>query len=328
MRAISESVSDDAHIAAAARDARCPEVAVLVPCRNEARTVERVVTESIAALPDCRVYVYDNGSTDGTSEIARAAGATVRREERPGKGGVVRRMFAEIEADVYVLVDGDATYDVKSAPRLVASLLENDLDMVTAVREEEGREGAYRRGHRTGKHAFNWLLGTLFGKEPADVFSGYRAFSRRFVKSFPASSHGFEIETEMTVHALEQRFPTSEIRTPYFERYEGSSSKLSTYRDGLRVLLMTIVLFKDQRPLAFFGIISGMFALIGLALGGSVVLEYMETGLVPRFPTAILATGLMILAFLSLACGLILDSVARGRRESKRLAYLAQCVRR
>jgi len=299
-------------------------VAVLIPCRNEAVTIARVVADFVAALPGCKIYVYDNGSTDGTADIARSAGASVRHEEKPGKGGVVRRMFAEIEADVYVLVDGDATYEAKSAPRLVATLLEGDLDMVSAVRDDNNRGGEYRRGHRAGNRAFNRLLGTLFGKRPADMFSGYRAFSRRFVKSFPASSSGFEIETEMTIHALEQRLPTAEIHASYFARPEASSSKLSTYRDGLRILLMTFVLFKDERPLAFFAALSAAFALIGLVLGGSVIVEYMETHLVPRFPTAILATGLVLLAFLSLACGLILDSVARGRREIKRLAYLAQ----
>lgn len=304
-------------------EAPAPRIAILVPCRDEERTVAKVVGDFLRALPAAHVYVYDNASTDRTADVARAAGATVRRETRPGKGGVVRRMFAEVDADVYVLVDGDATYDATRAPDLVSELLKHNLDMVTAVRDEGERAGTYRRGHRFGNRAFNTLLGMLFGLKPADMFSGYRAFSRRFVKSFPASSGGFEIETEFTVHALEQRLPTAEIRAEYFERPEGSVSKLSTYRDGLRILRMTVVLFKDERPLAFFGTLAALLAFAGLALGATVVVEYMETHLVPRLPTAILATGLMLSAFLSLACGLILDSVARGRREIKRLAYLA-----
>ena len=296
---------------------------MLVPCRNEAATVAKVVTDFRAALPQSAVYVYDNGSTDGTARVAKGAGAIVRVEVRPGKGGVIRRMLGEIDADVYVVVDGDATYDSASAPRMVEELFANDLDMVTAVREEQGEGAAYRRGHRLGNRAFNALLGVLFGSRPSDMLSGYRALSRRFAKSFPAASRGFEIETELTVHALEQRLPTGEIRTPYYERPAGSQSKLSTYRDGLRILWMTVMLYRDERPLAFFGAFALGFGVIGLMLGGSVIIEYMETRLVPRFPTAILATGLMLLSFLALGCGLILHNVARGQREAKRLAYLA-----
>ena len=298
-------------------------IAVLIPCRNEAQTVERVIADFRAALPGCSVYVYDNGSTDGTGELARAAGATVRREERPGKGGIVRRMFAEIDADVYVLVDGDATYDAACAPRLVGTLLDGDLDMVTAVRDNEGRDAAFRTGHHFGNRAFSALLVTLFGTRPADLFSGYRVFSRRFVKSFPGTSRGFEIETELTVHALEQRLPTAETPTRYFERPQGSASKLETIRDGGRILLKTVMLFKDTKPMAFFGGFAVIFGAAGLLLGASVVIEFMETRYVPRLPTAVLATGLMLLAFLSLGCGLIVDSIARGRREAKRVAYLA-----
>ena len=300
-----------------------PRIAVLVPCRNEAATVASVVAGFRGALPDCTIHVYDNGSVDGTADVARRAGAIVRSEPRAGKGGVVRRMLAEIDADVYVIVDGDATYDAASARRMVDELVANDLDMVTAIRDERGAGAAYRRGHRLGNRAFNALLGMLFGVQPSDMLSGYRVLSRRFAKSFPAMSRGFEIETELTVHALAQRLPTTEIRTPYFERPAGSQSKLSTYRDGLRILRMTVSLYRDERPLSFFGIFAFAFALAGLVLGGSVVVEYMETHLVPRFPTAILATGLMLLSFLSLACGLILHNVARGQREMKRLAYLA-----
>jgi glycosyltransferase involved in cell wall biosynthesis len=300
-----------------------PRIAVLVPCRNEAATVAQVIRGFRDALPQCTVHVYDNGSDDGTAGVARGAGAIVRTEPRAGKGGVIRRMLGEIDADVYVIVDGDATYDAASAPRMIAELVANDLDMVTAVRDEQGDGAAYRRGHRVGNRAFNALLGMLFGVRPTDMLSGYRVLSRRFAKSFPATSRGFEIETELTVHALAQRLPTSEMRTPYFERLAGSQSKLSTYRDGLRILRMTVSLYRDERPLSFFGMFAVAFAAAGLVLGGSVVVEYMETHLVLRFPTAILATGLMLLSFLSLACGLILHNVARGQREMKRLAYLA-----
>ena len=300
-----------------------PRIAVLVPCRNEAATVARIVADFRAALPQAIVYVYDNGSTDATALAAKAAGAVVRTEARPGKGGVVRRMLGEVDADVYVLVDGDATYDAASAPRMVAELVGNDLDMVTAVREEHGSGAAYRRGHRLGNRAFNALLGILFGSRPSDMLSGYRVLSRHFAKSFPANSRGFEIETEMTVHALEQRLPAGEIRTPYYERPAGSQSKLSTYRDGVRILWKTAMLYRDERPLVFFGAFALAFGVAGLALGGSVVVEYMETHLVPRLPTAILATGLMLLSFLALGCGLILNNVARGQRAMKRLAYLA-----
>ncbi|MEP7329451.1 MAG: glycosyltransferase family 2 protein [Betaproteobacteria bacterium] len=303
-------------------------IAVLVPCYNEALTVAKVVAQFRAALPDCIVYVYDNRSTDGTGDIARGAGAVVRREERPGKGGVMRRMFAEIDADIYVVTDGDATYDAERAPEMVERLQRDDLDVVTGIRDHENRDAAYRSGHQFGNQAFNWLLGVLFGERPTDMFSGYRAMSRRFVKSFPAEARGFEIETELTVHALDLRVPVAEVRTRYFERPEGSASKLSTYRDGLRILATMAKLFRDIRPLPFFGTVAVLLALVGLMLGAEVVVEYMRTRLVPRLPTAVLATGLMLLASLSIACGLILDSVARGRREAKRLAYLAAADRK
>ena len=300
-----------------------PRIAVLVPCYNEALTVARVVADFRAALPGCVVYVYDNRSSDGTGDIARAAGAVVRREDRPGKGGVMRRMFAEIDADIYIVTDGDATYDATRAPEMVARMTRDDLDVVTGVRDHEERDAAYRRGHQFGNRAFNMLLGLLFGERPADMFSGYRVMSRRFVKSFPAEARGFEIETELTVHALDLRVPTAEIVTSYFERPAGSASKLSTYRDGLRILGTMARLFRDVRPLPFFSGCALLFALAGLWLGAEVVVQYFEPGLVPRLPTAVLATGLMLLASLSIVCGMILDSVARGRREAKRLAYLA-----
>ena len=300
-----------------------PRIAVLVPCYNEAPTVAKVVSGFRSALPGCTVYVYDNRSDDGTGDVARGAGAVVRREERPGKGGVVRRMFADIDADVYVVTDGDATYDAARAPEMVERLVRDGLDVVTGVRDHGDRDAAYRRGHRFGNRAFNWLLGVLFGERPADMFSGYRVLSRRFVKSFPVEARGFEIETELTVHALELRLPTAEVVTSYFERPEGSTSKLSTYRDGLRILYTMARLFRDVRPLPFFFTFAALFAAVGLLLGAEVVAEFLETRLVPRLPTAVLATGLMLLASLSVVCGMILDSVARGRREAKRLAYLA-----
>jgi glycosyltransferase involved in cell wall biosynthesis len=298
-------------------------IAVLIPCYNEASTVARVIADFRQALPSSTIYVYDNRSTDGTGDIARAAGALVRREPRPGKGVVVRRMLAEIDADVYVMTDGDATYDATRAPEMVAQLVDDDLDLVTGIRDDEGHDAAYRRGHRFGNCIFNALLGLLFGERPTDMFSGYRALSRRFVKSFPMEARGFEIETELTVHALELRVPAAEIRTRYFERPEGSASKLSTYRDGFRILATMARLFRDVKPLPFFSAFAALFAVVGLVLGASVIVEFMETGLVPRLPTAVLATGLMLLASLSFACGMILDSVARGRREAKRMAYLA-----
>ena len=300
-----------------------PRIAVLVPCRNEAATVASVVADFRRSLSGCTVYVYDNGSTDDTASRAHAAGAVVRHESRPGKGRVVRRMFAEIDADVYVLVDGDSTYDPLSAPGLVAALQDGDCDMITAVRDHEGRDAAYRRGHHFGNRAFGTILGLLFGSPASDPFSGYRAFSRRFVKSFPGSSRGFEIETELTAHAFEQSLPTGEVPSRYFERPAGSTSKLATYRDGARILAKTIWLFKDVKPTIFFGAFALVFGVVGLLLGIDVIIEFMDTRLVRRLPTAVLATGLMLLAFLSMGCGLILDSVARGRREAKRIAYLA-----
>lgn len=299
-----------------------PRIAVLVPCRNEAVAVATVVRDFRAALPDATVYVYDNASTDATATVARAAGAIVRSEPVPGKGGVVRRMFADVDADVYVMVDGDATYDARSAPALVAPIIEDNVDIVTGVREHADA-AAYRRGHAFGNRAFNALLGVLFGRQPADMLSGYRAMSRRFVKSFPTQARFFEVETEMTVHALEMRVPAAEITTPYVRRPEGSLSKLSTWSDGLHILGHMLRLFRDVKPLAFFCWIAALLGTVGLLLGGSVVIEFMQTGAVPRFPTAILATSLVLLASLSFACGMILESVARGRLEAKRLAYLA-----
>jgi glycosyltransferase involved in cell wall biosynthesis len=297
-------------------------VAVLVPCYNEEAAVAAVVRDFRAALPDAAIYVYDNNSRDRTVEVARAAGAIVRTEPLQGKGNVVRRMFADIEADVYVLVDGDATYHAASAPIMVDKLLAERLDMVVGCRKDS-EEAAYRAGHRFGNALFTGSVARLFGNRFTDILSGYRVFSRRFVKSFPALATGFEIETELTVHALELRMPIAEMDTPYGARPAGSQSKLSTYRDGFRIMRMMMALFKDERPLQCFSIVFGVLAALSLALALPVIRTYMETGLVPRFPTAILATGIMLLGFLSLTCGFILDTVTHGRREMKRLSYLS-----
>lgn len=299
-----------------------PRIAVLLPCYNEEAAIAQTVADFRAALPDAVVYVYDNNSKDRTVEIARAAGAIVRSEKMQGKGNVVRRMFADVEADVYVMADGDATYEAAAAPELVRMLVDDNLDMVVGARKSEVEE-AYRRGHRFGNAMLTGMLARLFGRSFTDILSGYRIFSRRFVKSFPVLSAGFEIETEISVHALELKMPCAEKVTAYAARPEGSESKLSTYRDGWRILNTIIKLFRIERPLAFFGGIGGVFALLSVLLSIPLILTYLDTGLVPRFPTAILSTGLMILGVLSLCCGLILDTVVRGRLEVRRLSYLS-----
>lgn len=299
------------------------DIAVLVPCRDEAVAIADVVRAFRTALPDAKVYVYDNASTDDTAAVAAAAGAEVRHEPQAGKGNVVRRMFADIDADIYLLVDGDDTYDASAAPRLIEHLRAQSLDMVTAARVSD-REDAYRPGHRFGNRLLTALVGRIFGHPVEDMLSGYRIFSRRFVKSFPALSRGFEIETELTVHALQLRLPMAELATPYRERPQGSDSKLNTVRDGIRILSTIVILYKEVRPLSFFGLGFLMLAAVSLGLAWPIFVEYFATGLVPRLPTAVAATGAMLLAFLSLTCGLILDSVARGRLEAKRTAYLAQ----
>src|SRR5215471_14316942 len=298
-------------------------IAVLVPCYNEEAAIPRVVADFRACLPDAVVYIYDNNSTDRTAEVARAAGAVVRREPRQGKGNVVRRMFADVEADVYVLVDGDATYDAPSARAMIARLVEGGLDMVVGARRDQ-EEAAYRPGHRLGNRMLTGFVDRVFGASFADMLSGYRVFSRRFVKSFPVLSSGFEIETELTIHALNLDLPVAEIETPYFARPAGSVSKLSTWRDGLRILRMIVRLYRVERPLPFFGGIGISLAVLSVALAVPIFVTFVEEGLVPRLPTALLSTGLMILAFLAVACGMVLDTVTRGRREMKMLAYLAQ----
>ncbi|MBU6252471.1 MAG: glycosyltransferase [Alphaproteobacteria bacterium] len=299
-----------------------PRVAVLLPCYNEAAAIGQTIADFRAALPDAVIYVYDNNSADATADIARAAGAIVRTERMQGKGHVVRRMFADVDADIYVMADGDATYEAAAAPGLIALLRDEQLDMVVGARKSEV-EAAYRPGHRLGNKLLTGMLAWLFGRTFTDILSGYRVFSRRFVKSFPVLSEGFEIETEISVHALELRMPVAEQVTAYAARPEGSESKLNTYRDGWRILMMILTLFRVEKPLAFFGLIGGGLAGLSIGLSIPLFLTYFETGLVPRFPTAILATGIMLLAFLNGFCGLILDTVVRGRREMRRLAYLA-----
>ena len=298
------------------------QVAVLVPCYNEEQAIAKVVADFRAALPQAAIYVYDNNSTDRTVEAARRAGAVVRREIYQGKGHVVRRMFNDVEADIYVLVDGDATYDAPSAPAMIAQLLGERLDMVVATRTDR-EHAAYRTGHRTGNRLLTGFVTHMFGRAFTDILSGYRVFSRRFVKSFPVLSGGFEIETELTVHALELELPVGELATPYYSRPSGSASKLSTWSDGLRILWTVLKLYRAERPLSLFGAFGMALAIMAIGLAIPIFITYVQEGVVPRLPTAVLATGLMLLAFLSIACGLILDTVTRGRRELKLIAYLA-----
>ncbi len=299
-----------------------PAIAVLVPCYNESVTIAEVVREFRISLPTASIYVYDNNSTDGTATAAAAAGAIVRAEEDQGKGNVVRRMFADIEADVYVLVDGDGTYHAPSAPRMIEKLLGGHYDLVNAARVHQKAE-AYRPGHVMGNRMLTGLVGWFFGARSRDMLSGYKVFSRRFVKTFPIESRGFEIETELLVHALEMNVPMAEIDTPYGERPEGSTSKLSTFNDGFRILRVIAFLVKEERPLIFFGSAALLLAAVSLALGIWLTIVFMETGLVARLPTAVLTVGLMISALLSLTVGLILDGMARLRRQTLRLHYLS-----
>jgi len=304
------------------RDVTEPRIAVILPCYNEEAAIGQTVAGFRAALPGAAIYVYDNNSKDRTVDYARAAGAIVRTERMQGKGNVVRRMFADVDADIYVMADGDATYDAAAAPALVARLIDENLDMVVGARRSEV-ELAYRRGHRLGNKMLTGMLAQLFGRSFSDILSGYRVFSRRFVKSFPILSAGFEIETEISVHALELRMPVAEIETEYGARPEGSASKLSTYRDGWRILKTILNLYRIERPVLFFGNIGMVLMIVALILAIPLIATYAQTGLVPRQPTAILITGLVILAFLSFFSGLILDTVTRGRREMRRLAYLS-----
>jgi len=299
-----------------------PSVAVLIPCFNEEVAIGKVVSDFRAVLPEAQIYVYDNNSTDRTLAVAAAAGAICRTEPLQGKGNVVRRMFADVDADVYVLVDGDDTYHAGSAHHLIAPVWQDRIDMVNAIRRADVQD-AYRTGHRFGNRILTGVIALMFGNRCKDVLSGYRAMSRRFVKSFPALSEGFEIETELTVHALELRLPILEIETPYKERPVGSYSKLKTYADGFRILQSILVLIKEERPFQFFSILSGLCLFGAVVLSLPLVATYIQTGLVPRVPTAILVSGLVVVSFLFFLGGLILDTVTRGRRENKRMHYLA-----
>jgi glycosyl transferase family 2 len=305
-----------------ALSADAPRVAVVLPCHNEAAAIARVVAEFRAALPGARVIVFDNASTDATAAIAAQAGAEVYREPRPGKGNVVRRMFADIDADIYLMADGDGTYDAASAPRLVACVANDNVDMAIGARAVVA-DDAHRRGHALGNRLFNRLYCALFGAGFDDIFSGYRAFSRRFVKSFPALSSGFEIETELSVHASQLKLPTAEIALPYGKREEGSASKLRTFRDGLRILGTFALLLKETRPALFFGALAGAATALAIGLAIPIFATFIATGLVPRVPTVVLCTGLTLFATLMGACGLILDSLARARVEQKRILYLS-----
>ena len=298
------------------------KIAVLLPCYNEEAAIGATVAGFKAALPDATIYVYDNNSRDRTREVAAKAGAVVRTERQQGKGHVVRRMFADIDADVYVMADGDLTYDPAASPAMVDMLLTEQLDMVVGTRRHEAKD-AYRGGHVIGNRVFTGLLSGLFGRSFSDIFSGYRVFSRRFVKSFPVLSEGFEIETEMSVHALELRMPVGEVETSYGARPEGSHSKLSTFGDGWKILKTIANLYRVERPVLFYGSIGALLVIAAIILAEPLVETYLQTGLVPRFPTAILVTGMVIVAVLCIFAGLILDTVTRGRREVRRLAYLS-----
>jgi glycosyltransferase involved in cell wall biosynthesis len=314
-------MSSEQRLTRSAADSRL-DIAILVPCYNEERAIAKVVADFRAALPNTPVYVYDNNSRDNTVAAAKEAGAVVRRETHQGKGYVVRRMFNDIEADVYVLVDGDATYDAPSAPAMIEKLIDDRLDMVVATRVDQDVQ-AYRRGHRTGNWLLTGFVAHIFGHAFTDILSGYRVFSRRFVKSFPILSGGFEIETELTVHALELELPVGEVATPYYSRPSGSVSKLNTWHDGFRILWTVFRLYRVERPLPFFGAVGIALVVMSIGLAIPILVTYLQEGLVPRLPTAVLATGLVLLGFLSIAVGLILDTVTRGRREAKLMAYLA-----
>jgi len=316
------SLKPDARAGVAASDLRLA-IAVLLPCYNEERTIAATVAAFRKALPEAAIYVYDNNSRDRTVAEAKAAGAIVRHERLQGKGHVIRRMFADVDADIYVLADGDNTYDAASAPLLVSKLLEERFDMVVGARAPTEDPAAFRRGHRFGNLMITAVVARIFGDTFEDILSGYRVFSKRFVKSFPAMAPGFETETELTIHALHLNMPVAEVETPYAARPAGSASKLSTFRDGFRILKTILVLFKEEKPFIFFTLICIFLATVSVILIIPIVLEFLRTGLVPRLPTAVLSASIMLLAFLSLASGLILETVSRGRRELKRLIYLS-----
>ncbi|GLQ48178.1 glycosyl transferase [Dyella lipolytica] len=297
-------------------------IAVLIPCFNEAVAVPTVIRDFAAALPQSRIYVYDNNSTDGTAEVAKAAGAIVRKQDLQGKGHVVRRMFADVEADVYVMIDGDATYEAAAAPAMIEKLLAEKLDMVVGTRSSTELE-AYRQGHRFGNWLLTDLTGRIFGRTFSDMLSGYRVLSRRFVKSYPAHAGGFEVETELTVHALELHMPVAEHSTRYISRMNDSHSKLNTWGDGWRILMAILKLTKNGKPLLFFSSAAAICFIVAILLALPLLATYLHTGLVPRFPTAILCSALTVLAGIFVVCGLVLDTVTLGRREQKHLTYLS-----
>lgn len=297
-----------------------PSIAVLLPCFNEATTIAAVIDGFHRALPTAVVYVYDNNSTDGSADVAAAAGAVVRRERHQGKGNVVRRMFADIDSDIYVLADSDQTYDASAAGQLVEGLIKQNVDMVVGVRV--GIKDAFRYGHRAGNQLFNRVVSSLFGPGFTDILSGYRVLSRRFVKSFPSTSSGFEIETELSVHALDLKLPAAEIALNYGERPQNSASKLRTYRDGFRISVKILMMYRALKPLQFYGAISIVLIVVALIIGAPVIITYLETGLVPRLPTAILAASIIQLGVLSLVCGIIIHAVSSTGRELKRMRYL------
>lgn len=298
------------------------KIAVIIPCYNESQTIGKVVDDFKTALPQADIFVFDNDSSDSTAQIAAQAGASIERVKLKGKGNVVRRMFADVEADVYVMVDGDATYDAQSSPNFIEKLLDENLDMVVGCRVEIGSKETYRFGHKFGNKLFASAVQYIFGGKFSDIFSGYRVFSRRYVKSFPAHTSGFEIETELTVHALELRMPYAEINTSYMARPKGSNSKLSTYADGFRILKTILQLYMSECPLKFFGLLAFFLAALSIIIVIPVIEDYFLTGLVRRFPTAILSVGLMLSALLSFFSGLLLDVVNRGRHEVRHLSYL------
>lgn len=299
------------------------KVAVIIPCYNEESAIEKVVIDYKASLPSSDIYVFDNNSSDNTAEKAILAGATVYHVGYKGKGNVVRRMFADVDADIYVMVDGDDTYEAAAAPEMINRLLNDNLDMVVGTRVENGDEKTYRPGHRMGNKLLTGTVSAIFKGTFSDMLSGYRVFSRRYAKSFPCHSHGFEIETELTIHALELRMRIGEVSTKYGERPEGSVSKLSTYRDGIKILKTIIQLYAYERPLFFYSLIALFFAIVSLAIGTPVITEFIDTGLVPKFPSVVAAASIMIMAMLSIVCGVISHLVTISRRESKYLTYLS-----
>lgn len=299
------------------------KIAVIVPCYNEAQAVYKVVSDFRKILPAADIYVFDNNSTDETAAVANEAGALVRHVGYKGKGNVVRRMFADVDADIYVMVDGDDTYEAAAAPKMIEHLLNDNLDIVVGTRVENGDEKTYRPGHRFGNKMLTGTVSKIFKGSFSDMLSGYRVFSRRYAKSFPSHSHGFEIETELTIHALELRMRIGEVQTAYGERPEGSVSKLSTYRDGIKILRTIIQLYAYERPLFFYTMIALFMATISFILGVPLIDEYLQTGLVPRFPTAIAAASVMVMGMLSLICGVISHLITVSRRETKYLAYLS-----